>query len=42
MYFINCFEKVTSIIGDRELDVVRINSYEVKTAAKKLEKSEIR
>ncbi len=41
-YFINCYEKVTSIIGDRELDVVRINSYEVKAAAKKLEKSEVR
>ena len=41
-YFINCFEKVTSIIGDRELDVVRINSFEVRTAAKKLETSETR
>lgn len=39
-YFINCFDKVTSIIGDRELDVVRINSYEVKIVAKSLEKAD--
>ena len=39
-YFIRCFDAVVENIGDKELDVVRINSGEVKGFAKRLERIE--
>jgi hypothetical protein len=39
-YFIRCLDAVVENIGDKELDVVRINSGEVKGFAKRLERIE--
>ena len=39
-FFIRCFDAATANIGDKELDVVRINSGEVKGFAKRLERIE--
>lgn len=39
-FFINCYDTAIANIGDKELDVVRIYSGEVKVAAKRLEEEE--